>query len=146
MSDRLASLRSRSGLASSVFWSLVSGGAGAGPAMYNPRMVREERPAVLHALIRDHPLARLVTMVSRGFRPIGFPSFSWKAGRGAWASSVHISPGDSRPLCWRRSLGDLLRTRGVHNPRAVCVQDGTRQGRAHLELRHGAGTWPSSRN
>ncbi|HSJ02423.1 MAG: FMN-binding negative transcriptional regulator [Verrucomicrobium sp.] len=34
--------------------------------MYNPKMFREERLTVLHALIRDHPLATLVTFGAQG--------------------------------------------------------------------------------
>lgn len=34
--------------------------------MYQPRIFQEQRPAVLHALMRDHPLATLITAGSGG--------------------------------------------------------------------------------
>ncbi len=57
--------------------------------MYRPAMFREDRPEILHALMRAHPLATLVTAGSQGLEANLLP-FLLAEVDGAWVLRAHL--------------------------------------------------------
>lgn len=92
--------------------------------MYNPKMFREERPAVLHALIRDRPLATLVTQGEQGIQANLIPFVLVEGGEsGMGILRAHLARANAH-------LQDLSAGAEApvifHDPLMVCVQGGTR--------------------
>ena len=109
--------------------------------MYCPSLFREDRPDVLHASVRNHPLGLLISHGTSGL----LANYCRSSSRQGVTSAKC-----SRPICARQSAVARTRfsacARRVSRPRCLCEplsvhhQEGNREGRAHLELRDGTGS------
>jgi len=103
--------------------------------MYQPSHFEENRPEVLHALLRTHPLAMLVTLTAQGLEANHIPLVLRTTGVDRPTLVGHVAR--ANPL-WRETDRATPVLAIFQGPQHYISPGRARQGGAHVELRRGA--------